>query len=155
MPNIQTVLRAEISRLARKELRGEISSLRKLVAQHRSHIASLRREVQGLQTKLRAVSKSGGRLPEPAAPDDASAKLRFRAGGFATLRQKLGLSAKEMGDLIGVSALSVYKWEKGQAHPRAKQLQAIAAVRGLGKREAAARLDALKSAKTRPRRSRA
>ena len=68
--------------------------------------------------------------------------LRFRVAGFANLRKKWGLSAAEMGQLLGVSAQSVYHWESGKSRPRAAQLAAIAAVRGLGKREVAARLAA-------------
>jgi DNA-binding transcriptional regulator YiaG len=55
--------------------------------------------------------------------------LRFRVGGFAALRKKLGLSAAEMAKLLGVSAQSVYHWETGKSKPRASQLQEIAAVR--------------------------
>ena len=56
------------------------------------------------------------------------------------IRQRLGLSAREMALLLGVSQISVYNWEQGKARPRAAQLAAIAAVRKLGKREAAERL---------------
>jgi transcriptional regulator with XRE-family HTH domain len=45
-----------------------------------------------------------------------------------------------MGQLLGVSAQSVYHWESGKARPRASQLQAIAAVRKLGRRAVAAQL---------------
>ncbi len=62
--------------------------------------------------------------------------LRFRAGGFATLRKKLGLSAEQMGKLINVSARSVYHWEAEKSRPRACQLPAIAAARKLTKKEA-------------------
>ena len=47
-----------------------------------------------------------------------------------------------MAQLLGASALSVYKWESGKAHPRAAQLERIASIRQLGKREALARLTA-------------
>ena len=60
--------------------------------------------------------------------------------GFAALRKKLGLSATDMGKLIGVSAQSVYHWETGKTKPRASQLSAISAVRKMGKREVAAKL---------------
>lgn len=62
-------------------------------------------------------------------------------GGFAALRKKLGISAAEMGKLLGVSAQSVYHWESGKTKPRASQLQAIAAVRKMGKRAVAAKLE--------------
>ncbi len=83
----------------------------------------------------------GGR-PHTASQDGGAEgpALRFSAKGFAKLRQRLGLSAAALGTLLGVTAQSVYKWEDGKARPRAAQLQAIAAVRKLGKREAAARL---------------
>jgi transcriptional regulator with XRE-family HTH domain len=42
--------------------------------------------------------------------------------------------------LLGVSTLSVYKWESGKTRPRAKQIEAIATLRRMGKREAAQRL---------------
>ena len=50
-------------------------------------------------------------------------------------------SAADFATLLGVSGQSVYKWEHGEARPRARQLEAIAALRGIGKREAAARLE--------------
>ena len=65
--------------------------------------------------------------------------------GFAALRKKLGLSATDMGKLIGVSGQSVYHWETGKTKPRANQLQAIAAVRKMGKRAVAAKLEAAKA----------
>ena len=48
-----------------------------------------------------------------------------------------------MAKLLGSSQLSVYKWESGKIRPRAKHLQAIAALRTMGKREANARLETL------------
>jgi len=69
--------------------------------------------------------------------------LRFSAKDLAAQRQRLGLSAAAMAKLLGVSALSVYKWESGQTRPRAKHLPGIAALRSMGKREAAARLSEL------------
>lgn len=72
--------------------------------------------------------------------EKGGSQLRFQAKGFASLRKKLGLSAQEMAKLLGVSALSVYKWESGKATPRSSHLPAIAAVRKLGKKEALAKL---------------
>ncbi len=145
MANLQQTLRGEIARLARKEIRAEVQSLHGMVTSQRKLIASLRKRIDTLERALKAVAKDkrkAGRMPPAAAPGEEH-QLRFRAGGFATLRAKLGLSAKDMGALIGVSGLTVYKWEKGQARPRAKQLAAIAAARGIGKREAQQRLEAL------------
>lgn len=48
-----------------------------------------------------------------------------------------------MAKLLGVSALSVYKWESGKTRPREKQIQAIAGIRTLGKRAVQQRLGEL------------
>lgn len=144
MPNIASVLKSEIARLARKEVRSETDSLKKLSAQYRSDIAALKREVKALQSQLRAVSR-GARKASPSEGDSEQSErqVRFSAKRLAAQRQKLGLSAQAFGALVGVTGQSIYKWEAGQARPRAAQLRAIAAVRSLGKREVQARLQAL------------
>lgn len=142
MPNFAAQLKAEISRIARKELRAETQGFKKASAQYRSDIAALKRRVAELESTLARLKKER-KTPAPAADEEGQGALRFRADGFASLRKKLGLSAQEMASLLGVSAQSVYHWEGGKSRPRPSQLAAIAAVRKLGKREAAARLAAI------------
>ena len=147
MPNIASVLKSEISRLARKEVRAETDSLKEASARYRSDIAALRKQIKALETQIRQLSKSGGKAGGSTASkpqdDEPGERLRFSAKGLASRRQKLGLSAEAFGALVGVTGQSIYKWETGKATPRAAQLRAIAAVRSLGKREATARLAAL------------
>ncbi len=141
MANIASLLKSEISRIARKEIRAETETLKKASAQYRSDIAALKRR---LAEQDRIIAKLRKNKPASAANDKSveTSQLRFRAGGFASLRKKLGLSAADMGKLLGVSLQTIYHWEKGQSKPRASQLQGIAEVRKLGKRGAAARLAA-------------
>jgi len=139
MPNIASVLKEEIARLARKELRANTESLKKAVSTYRSEIAALKRRIEHLERQQKQTAK---RMPAPKTLEDAGSdgQHRWRAAGFAQHRKRLGLSAVDCGKLLGVSALTVYKWEGGQARPRAKYLPAISALRTLGKREAGARL---------------
>ena len=148
MSSFADQLKAEIARIARKAVRAETGVLKKANAQYRSEIAALKRRLSELERAQARLAKGQGersaRRQATADKEEAGAAqgLRFRVAGFANLRKKLGLSAAEMGQLIGVSAQSVYHWESGKSRPRAAQLAAIAAVRGLGKREVAARLAA-------------
>jgi DNA-binding XRE family transcriptional regulator len=143
MPNIAVALKAEIARVARKEIRAQTQDFKKSSAQYRSQIAALRRRVDTLERQLRRATRASGRsAPEPEAGDDDNNRLRFSAKGFAAQRKRLGLSAAAMAALLGVSGQSVYKWEMGKARPRARQLEAIAGLRGIGKREAQKRLEA-------------
>jgi len=65
---------------------------------------------------------------------------------MAAQRRRLGLSAAECGLLIGASAQSIYNWEEGKARPRAQHLQAIFALRNLGRRKANEILETRKAA---------
>lgn len=141
MPNIGTVLKQEISRVARKETRGETQALKKSVSQYRSQIAELKRRMQALEQQVRQLGKAAGRAAaRTPQEDEGGGNLRFSAKGLAAQRQRLGLSAAAVAKILGVSQLSVYKWESGKVRPRAKQIEAIAQLRGMGKREAAQRL---------------
>ena len=140
MSNFASQLKTEISRIAKKEIRGESAPLKKSSSQYRSDIAALKKRVAALEALVKKLSKASQKTHVAAHDEGDDKHLRFRSGGFATLRQKLGLSANEMGQLLGVSGQSVYKWEQGKAKPRASQLKAIAAVRKLGKKQAHALL---------------
>lgn len=139
MPNIASVLKSEISRIARKEVRAETESLKKQSAQYRSHIAALRRQVADLGKLLLKQSRAARGAPVAAASEEsARTGLRFRSKGFAAHRQRLGLSAAQAGALLGVSGQTIYHWEAGKAKPRASQLPRIDALRKLSKKGAAA-----------------
>ena len=151
MPNIASVFKAEITRLARKEVRDESDGLRKTVASQRTEIASLKRRVQALESLVKRLAKgqdaatTRSRAPAPAETDASSGGLRFRAQGMAANRKRLGLSAADFALLVGATGQSVYAWEAGKSKPRADALAAIAALRGVGKREVETRLAALKA----------
>ena len=145
MPNIAALLKDEIARIARKEVRAQTEDVRKASAHYRTHIAALRKRIDDLERELKRVRRTAVRS-EPAASngdDEGGMHRRFSATRLAAQRHKLGLSAADFAALVGVSGQSIYKWEHGEARPRAKQLEAIAALRGIGKREAAARLEQL------------
>lgn len=155
MPNIASVFKAEIARLARKELRENTDALKKAVAAHRSEIASLKRRLQALESVVKRLAKDASadqrHVTKPTAGESSvaseAAGLRFRAAGMAANRKRLGLSAADFGLLVGATGQSIYAWEAGKAKPRPQALAAIAALRGVGKREVEAKLANLKSHK--------
>jgi DNA-binding transcriptional regulator YiaG len=143
MPNIAAALKEEVTRLARKEIRSQMGATVKAVAQYRRDIAALKRRVQALERAYAALQRRGPQRQAPAAPDGASG-VRFSAKGLKANRERLGLSAKDFGALVGVSGLTIYNWEQEKSRPREKNLAALAQARDLGKREAAKRLEALR-----------
>ena len=147
MSNVASVLKEEISRISRKEIRRETSSLKKSFTTHRSEIAALKRRVLELERQLRRAGR-GGRSSAPTAAngDSATPGNRFSAKSMASQRRRLGLSAAECGLLIGASAQSIYNWEEGKARPRAQHLPAIYALRNLGSRQVNEILETRKAA---------
>ncbi|MEM7625831.1 MAG: helix-turn-helix domain-containing protein [Planctomycetota bacterium] len=143
MPNLNSILGEEIRRLARKEIRSQVGPTQKIVAKYRSDIAELKRRVGELERRLSFVEKQEKKrlttAPEPS--DSDTQRPRFSPGWVKKHRDKLGLSAADYGQLVGVSGLTIYNWEKGSSSPREKQLLAWGEIRGLGKREAIKRLE--------------
>jgi DNA-binding transcriptional regulator YiaG len=155
MPNIAVVLKQEIRRLARKEVRAANAATSTVVAQLRKGNAALRKQLTDLQRHVTMLRRSLGKggVASASAPQAEERGLRFSAKGVASLRRRLGLSANDFARLAGVSAQSVYLWERGQ-RPRAKQLQALAATRKLsaaGARELLAKARTQKKPARKPR----
>jgi DNA-binding transcriptional regulator YiaG len=139
LPNIAAALKSEISRIARKEVKAEVLALRKSSASQRKEIAELKRRAQTLEQLLRRLGQAKAPPPSPAAANDETSGVhRFSAKGLLMHRKRLGLSAAEVGVLMGTSSQTIYNWEQGKSRPKASHLAAIAALRTLGKKQAAA-----------------
>ncbi|MFK7790047.1 MAG: helix-turn-helix domain-containing protein [Phycisphaeraceae bacterium] len=152
MPNLATILKEEIARLARKEIRAQVGKTQKQVSDQRRDIAELKRVNADLNRRLNYLEKrEKKRLGQPIAMKaagsagggmgEAGGTPRFSPKWLAKHRAKLDLSAADYAKLVGCSPLSIYKWEKGESTPRAKQREALASIRGLGKREAQRRIE--------------
>ena len=161
MPNIASVFKDEIIRVARKEMRHEMASLKKAATAHRAEIAALKRRAVDLEKAVRGLAKSRPAAgpaasiqdPQTSQTSQTSQKpIRFSATGLASQRKRLALSAEECGLLVGASGQSVYNWEAGKARPRTVNLTAISALKTMGKKEAVARLAALRAAPDKPAR---
>lgn len=144
MANLAEALKAEIRRLARKEVKAETGATKQAVAQYRREIAALKRQLREQEKKLTSLSSQAGkRLDEPQAADGETEGVRFSARSVKAQRKRVGLSAADYAKLVGVSPLTIYNWESGKTRPRQEQLAALVAVRGIGKREAMKRLEML------------
>lgn len=147
MPNIAVVLKEEIRRLAKKEIKAGTSSTRGAVSQFRRDIAMLKR-LATAQAKeialLKAQEKKRLGPPDVQGKDELEG-VRFSARSVKAQRRRLKLSAADYGKLVGVSGLTIYNWEHGKSRPRRQQFAALVAVRGFGRREAATKLELIKA----------
>ncbi len=143
MPNVMKVLKDEITRLAKKQVRMVGGPIKKDIASFRRAMAALRRDVASLQREVKAYTVEFKRkaVVEPAAVEEGKRMWVF-GKGIRALRKKLGLSQEYFAKLIDVSVQSVALWERkgGRLALRKTTLAKIAAVRSIGAREAKRRL---------------
>ena len=142
MANLSSLLKQEMGRIARREINSQTAVTRRAAAQHRRDIAELKPIARDLQKRVsswrpRNASASSRDRRRP------RKRARFSPAWLKSHREKLAISAADYARLVGVSGLSIYNWEHGRTPPREKQLAALMAIRGLGKREALKRLELL------------
>lgn len=152
MPNIAGVLREEIRRLAKKEVKAQVGTTRRATIQYRRDIAKLKRVVSQQEKEIKYLKKQVRQQQgQPQPTEDQMEGIRFSPRSVKAQRQRLGLSALDYGRLVGVSGLTIYSWEHEKSRPRKPQLAALVAVRGIGKREALTKLAELEVVKKKSR----
>ena len=136
MGKIETVLKAEIARLARRETKA-------LIAMHVEELRRLRKRVASLEQAVKAVKTA--RAHEQAerkvttavqtVAGEEAPRVRMSPRLIRSLRSRLGISQADLAKLVGVSAVAVGSWESGKSSPRSESKTRIAALRSLGRRE--------------------
>jgi DNA-binding transcriptional regulator YiaG len=148
MPNFAAMMKEEIRRLARSEIRAAIKGLRRIVAQHRRDLAALKRLAPRLEKSVAFLEgQERSRVAEPQVSAKAAEKARFSAKWLRAHRERIKLSAEQYARLVGVSGLTIYNWELGRAKPSEGKRAALFAIRGIGRREALKRLELIGPAK--------
>lgn len=147
MPNIASVLKEEIARLARKEIRIQLKDLKEATKNQRKEISTLKKQIASLEREVIRVERAGPVPTKKPAEKAAKSKVGLTAKGLKSHRKRMGISAGDYAKLAGVSAATVYNFESGKSNPRQSVLAKLDAVRSMGKREVSALLKSEKPAK--------
>ena len=136
MGKVETVLKAEIVRLSRRETRRlmtkHVEELRRL----RRRVAELDHEVRALKTaRVEEQAKTKIRAAAETVASGAAATIRMTPRLIRALRNRLGISQAELAKLVSVSTVAVGQWEAGRSRPKAESKARIAALRSVGRRE--------------------
>jgi len=130
MGKLEAAIRAEVQRLARKEVRAQIEPLAR-------QMRELRREIARVAKGGAAEAPAG----EPAPPVELKAdpkevaKARFSAGLVKKLRKRLAITQNELATILNVSPTTVAFWEQGRNRPTDSSKEALVALRGMGRRD--------------------
>jgi DNA-binding transcriptional regulator YiaG len=146
MKTLAMALKNEIRRLARKEIKAQTGRIARAVTQYRREIALLKRQQRELQRKLAHLEAQSRKAPPTSTAVELNGAARFSARSLKAQRRRTALSAADYAKLVGVSPLSIYNWENQKSRPRKEQLAALIGLRGLGKREAKAKLESVAAA---------
>ncbi len=140
MPDVATVLKQEIRRLAKKEIMIVAADQSKQIRGLKGTVRDLRKQVAALEKNVRTLAARPQSRPQTETEEKS---IRISARSIRSHRKRLGLTQAQMSKLLGVSTASVTFWESGRTSPRGKNRQAIAELRTMGSRDAKVMLESL------------
>ncbi len=143
MPNLATLLKEEIGKIARKEVQDQVRELKKTVREQRDALARLEKKIGPVKAK--AAAKPAAAKPAATKPATAKARktpegakkkqIRIAPDTIKKHRKRLKLSQAELGELLNVSTNTVLRWEAGTSKPRSKHLPRLDQLRSISMRE--------------------
>jgi DNA-binding transcriptional regulator YiaG len=140
MSNVAKALKAEISRISRKEAKSAVDPIAKTNTVLKKIVIDLKRRIAALEKENRRLL-AAAKKEKPVAPQEPSEetkKARITSTTIRSLRSRLGLSQAKFGKLAGVTTGAVYLWEnkEGPLNLREKTKAALLSIKGMGAREA-------------------
>jgi DNA-binding transcriptional regulator YiaG len=136
MAKFEVIIKSEIVRLAKREVRKISVPLGRDVRSLKIAVSQLRRTVLALQRITAAQQKvlEKEKMPLEASPEEVKMS-RFSPRLIQSLRRHLGITQKELAVLTGVTVGAAHLWESGQFKPSMKKKATMVALRKLGRRE--------------------
>jgi DNA-binding transcriptional regulator YiaG len=134
MAKIEGVIKSEIQRLAKREIRSTFIPLRREVRAMRLKLSGLSRGIASLNRMAKGLRLGEAKPKLEATPEEVKAS-RLTPDRIRGLRKKLGISMRELGILTGSSLSAVLSWEKGKFKPRGEKKVALVALRKVRKRD--------------------
>jgi DNA-binding transcriptional regulator YiaG len=136
MAKIEQVLKSEIIRLAKKQIRDVCVPLARDVRGLKRRVSQLHKTVTALD-KLRSEleAKKAAEGTKLQAPAEQVKAARLSPLLIKKLRARLGISQGQLACLVGVSGPAVAFWEQGRSRPQGPNRAALVALRGVGRRQ--------------------
>jgi DNA-binding transcriptional regulator YiaG len=136
MGKLEGIMKDEIIRLAKREMRMKFFPLRRDVRSLKITASQLHKSVLGLQRVVSQQERQMGPKAVPEVTPEDMKKARFSPRLIKSLRKHLGVSQREMAKLAGVTVGAVFQWEKGKFEPKDDKKKVLVGLRSLGRREA-------------------
>jgi DNA-binding transcriptional regulator YiaG len=136
MGKLEGIIKSEIVRLAKREMRKVSVPLGKDVWLLKNMVSQLRKTVSTLEriTASQEAQSKRGKVQLEANPEEVKI-ARFSPRLIRSLRNHLGITQNELAILSGVTVGAIHQWESGIFVPRAEKKGVLVALRKLGRRE--------------------
>jgi DNA-binding transcriptional regulator YiaG len=134
MGKLEFTIKSEVQRLAKREIRSTFIPLRREVRGMRLRLSSLSKNFSVLDRLAKEQMEKTPKKGLEASPEEVKAS-RLTPDRIRRLRNKLGISMRELGLLTGSSLGAVQSWEKGKFKPKGEKKAALVALRKFRKRE--------------------
>ena len=149
MGKVETIIKSEIIRLAKGEMRKVSIPLGRDVRLLKNTVSQLRKSVLSLERfaaqKQKELSNREIRLE---APPEEMKQSRFSPRLLQSLRKRLGITQKELAILAGVTVGAAHLWETGKFRPKDTKRSVLVALKKLNRREVRDLLDQKIAGKT-------
>jgi DNA-binding transcriptional regulator YiaG len=132
---IESTIKSEIERLAKHEVRTVFRPLRKEVWGIRLKLSNLLKSFTPINRLAKEIAESRAKEPKLAASPEEVKASRFTPERIKRLRDKFGISQRELGILVGATIGAVLSWEKGKFKPQGEKKAALVALRKVRKRD--------------------
>ncbi len=138
MGKMESTIKSEINRIARKEIRSATDPLRREVRELKRVVRELGATVKPLAREARKASRADEARLTNLSVDEAEVKAaRINGKWVKSLRAKINVSQMELATLLGISVSGVRTWEYDTSRPRGRNRQTLVALRKLGRRDVA------------------
>jgi len=136
MGKVEAIIKSEIVRLAKREMRRISVPLGRDVRFLKNAVSQLRKMVLELErfTALQKKELKKKKIPLEATPEEVKIS-RFSPRLIRSLRGRLGVTQNELAVLAGVTVGAIHQWESGMFKPRDEKKGLLVALRKLGRRE--------------------
>ncbi len=136
MAKLESMIKSEIVRLAKREIRRIAVPLKRDFRSMKGTLSQLRKAVLTLQRITSAQQKEleKRKMPLEAEPEEVKT-ARFSPRLIRSLRRRLRITQRELALLTGVTVGAIHQWESGQFKPGPEKRAIMVALRKLGRRE--------------------
>jgi len=128
MAKVEEALREMVQQQARRAVSDAVSDLSAQLRELRREARDIHRAVDRLGSDMRRLGDRGRSAASASGGSERSEGAHFSPAILKDLREGFDITQQELARLLQISPVTVTSWETGKSHPRAANLEQLAAL---------------------------